>query len=93
MVGSGLAFRSASDDGGAGIDAGNTDVPGADGMPGTSGKENKSLNDGSDDAAPGYAALPISARVSVEPDGLVDEMLRSSGDVFAGTAGVIDFTS
>jgi hypothetical protein len=62
-------------------------------MPGTSGKENKSLKDGSDDAAPGYAAFPISARVSDEPDGLVDEMPRSSGDVFAGTAGVTALTS
>jgi hypothetical protein len=62
-------------------------------MPGTPGKENNSPNDGSDEAAPGYAAFPISAKVSVEPDGLVDEIPRSSGAVLPGTAGVREFTS
>jgi hypothetical protein len=62
-------------------------------MPGTPGKENNSLNEGSDDAAPGYAVFPISAKVSVEPDGRVDEIPRSSGAVWPGTAGVSDFTS
>jgi hypothetical protein len=66
---------------------------GADCTPGIPGKENRSLNDGSDVPEPGYAALPASAKVSDEPDGLVDDMPLSSGDVFAGTAGVTAFTS
>ena len=68
-------------------------MPGANCPPGTVGKENKSLNDGNDVAEPGYAAFPVSAKVSDEPDGLVDSMPRSSGDVLAGTAGVTAFTS
>src|SRR5208282_462689 len=93
-TGSGVAVRkSASVDGADGIEVGNAGTPGADCMPGTPGKENNSLNDGSDDAAPGYTVFPTSAKASVEPDELVDEMPRSSGDVFAGTAGVSDFTS
>jgi hypothetical protein len=87
------ARKSASVDVGAGIEVGKAGTPGADCMPGIPGKEKNSLNDGSDDAAPGYAAFPISAKASLEPDWLVDEMPRSSGDVFVGTAGVSDFTS
>jgi hypothetical protein len=72
-------------------------MPGADCAPGTPGKENNSLNDGSADADPGYAALPVSARASDESDLLVDVladgMPRNSGDVLAGTVGVTAFTS
>jgi hypothetical protein len=94
MFGSRLGLRrSASVDGAAGIEEGNAEVPGADCTPGTPGKENKSLNDGSEVAEPGYAAFPVSEKVSDEPDGLVDAIPRSSGDVLAGTAGVTAFTS
>src|ERR1700723_2221001 len=52
--GSGVALRrSASVDGIAGVEQGNPGIAGADCTPGTPGKENKSLNDGSDVAAPG----------------------------------------
>jgi hypothetical protein len=92
--GSGLVLRkSASVDGGAGIEEVNAEVPGTDCTPDTSGKENKSLSTGSEVANPGYAVFPVSARVSDEPEGLVDAMPRSSGDVLAGTAGVTAFTS
>jgi hypothetical protein len=66
---------------------------GADCTPGIPGKENRSLNDGSDVPEPGYAASPVSARVLDESDAPVDDMPRSSGDVFPGTAGVTAFTS
>jgi len=81
---------SASVDGAAGIEEGDAEMPGADCAPGTPGKENKSLNDGSDVAEPGYAAFPVSAKV---PDVLVDGMPGTPGDVLAGTAGVTAFTS
>ena len=93
-LGSGLALRgSASGDGGADLEEGNDGIPGADCTPGTTGKENKSLNYGSDVAAPGYAAFPVSPKVPDEPDVLVDGMPGTSGDVLAGTAGVSAFTS
>ena len=82
--------RSASVDGGAEVEEGNAGTPGADCAPGTPGKENSSLNDGSDVAAPGYIALSGSADEAGE---LVDWMPRSSGVVMPGTAGVTAFTS
>jgi hypothetical protein len=80
-------------DGGAGVGEGNPGIAGADCTPGTPGKENKSLNDGNDVAELGYAAFPVSKKVSDEPDVLVDGIPPSSGDVLAGTAGVTAFTS
>lgn len=85
------------------VEEGNPGIAGADCTAGTAGRENKSLNvgrdvagsdvTGTDVAAPGYAACPVSARVSDEADGLVDVTLRSSGGVLAGTVGVTAFTS
>jgi hypothetical protein len=94
MFGSGLGLRrSAFVDGAVGIAEGNAGTPGGDCTPGTPGKENKSLNDGSDVAEPGYAGCPVSEKVSDEPEVLLDRIPRSSGDVNAGTAGVTAFTS
>jgi len=92
-LGSGLPLRRSASVDGAEVEEANAGTPGADCTPGTPGKENKSLNDGSDVAEPGYAALPVSAKASDEPDWLVDGMPRSSGDVLPGTAGVTAFTS
>jgi hypothetical protein len=75
------------------VDEGNAGMPGADCALGTPGKENNSLNDGSTDADPGYAAFPDSARASDESDVLADGVPRSSGEVLDGTAGVTAFTS
>jgi hypothetical protein len=44
----------------------NAGTPGADCTPGTPGKENKSLNDGSDVDELEYAVFPVSAKVSDE---------------------------
>src|ERR1700683_2079402 len=85
--------RSVSGDGAFGIEEGDAGMPGADCRPGTPGKENNSLSDGSDVAAPGYIALSDSAEVADEADGLADCMPRSSGVVFPGTADVTAFTS
>ena len=80
-------------DGGADVEEGNAGTPGADCAPGTPGKENNALKDGSDVAAPGYIALSGLAEVPDEAGELVDCMPRSSGVVIPGTAGVTAFTS
>jgi hypothetical protein len=94
MFGSKLALcRSASVDGGAAVEEGNAGIPGADCTPGIPGKDDNSLNDGSDVAEPGYAAFPVSAKVPDEPVVLVDGTPGTSGDALAGTAGVTAFAS